>query len=347
MHIKTRNVNTAFRELLSGICGGTIATVRTSSRYGEVLRIAEPLVITYEHPSECILFNQSRDSNVFFTLYEALWLLAGRRDVAPLSYYNSKMPEFSDDGVTYHGSYGYRWRKHFGFDQLDMAASELRDNPTTRRVVVAMWDATVDLPYACTKGTKDLPCNLEVVFEVEDDHLNITVFNRSNDIVWGLLGTNVVQFTFLQMYMAARLGLKIGVYHQISSNAHVYTDRFEPEKWLAWYNDTSGFDGKLSGDGDYSFTIKTIPLVKDPATFDRECAEFVERHSRDALAGDYKEPFLELVAQPMMIAFHWHKRRDYSAALACIETVQSDDWRIAATNWLLKRKANHEHKQGI
>lgn len=345
MEIVTRNVNTAFREIVSGIYSGSIKTERRTTRNGPTLRIPEPTTITYERPTERVLFNQMRDANCFFHLYEAIWMLSGRNDVEPLAYYNSQIRQFSDDGLTFNGAYGYRWRGcGTGFDQIKEIVRQLKEDPDSRRCVLDMWNPGLDL---FRNPNKDKCCNLCAVFSISEGRLNMSVYNRSNDLIWGTLGANVVHFSFLLEYVAAWLGLQVGKYHQISTDQHVYTDRFEPEKWLAWYNDTSGFDGKLSIDGDYSFTIKTIPLVKDPATFDRECAKFVERHSRDALAGDYKEPFLELVAQPMMIAFHWHKRRDYSAALACIETVQSGDWRIAATNWLLKRKANYEHKQGI
>src|SRR5690606_13885482 len=143
MHLKFRNVNDAFVGLVQGIHKKEIPTVAMSSRYGDVLRIPEPVIITYRKPRERVLFNQKRDCNPFFHLYESLWMLAGRNDVASLAYYNKRMPEFSDNGKTFHGAYGYRWRNHFGWDQLRAIVEELRTNSNSRRVVLQMWDANI------------------------------------------------------------------------------------------------------------------------------------------------------------------------------------------------------------
>jgi hypothetical protein len=182
----------------------------------------------------------------------------------------------------------------------------------------------------------------------------MTVCNRSNDLIWGSLGANVVHFSFLQEYLAACIGVEVGVYNQFSNNLHVYTDRFKPEEWLAdqvpdFYE--HGFPCNRQ-DVPYNprFTYKWsrgqyVPLVKDPETFDREVVEFVECNY-GAIVRDqvWEEPFLSQVAFPMSTAFHHHKNRDYGNALNAAEHIMADDWRLAATNWLLKRKANYERK---
>src|SRR5262249_11634251 len=154
---------------------------------GTVLVIDEPVTITYTHPRERVLFNTVRDANPFFHLYEALWMLAGRNDVAPLSYYNSRMKEFSDDGKTLNGAYGYRWRNARGreygsgltivmvddptlptgkrpvcadlsvgsCDQLDTLVNHLRADPTSRRAVLQMWNVEDDLLKIGGVGTEE------------------------------------------------------------------------------------------------------------------------------------------------------------------------------------------------
>lgn len=384
MHVKYRNVNEAFRGLVTEFYEAGRRSpniVRSTSRNGDVLYIQEPVTITYTHPRERVLFNQARDCNPFFHVYEALWMLAGRNDVAPLKYYVSTIDQFSDDGDIFNGAYGWRWRGsryrqdgnlYWDQDQLKLIIEHLKAKPDSRRAVLQIWNVEDDLlkignlPYYGSAkdsdpGSKDVCCNLVVTFLIREQkfpdfgstpglvkqYLDMTVFNRSNDMIWGMLGANVVHFSMLQEYMAACIDVEVGMYHQITNNLHAYqNDKWQPEKWLLWYSNTSGFDGKLSADGDYSSAIKTFPLVKDPATFDRECAEFVERHQRDALAGLYVEPFLRDVAQPMCVAFHHHKKRDYtSALLVARDLIKADDWRIAATNWLLKRKANYESRR--
>jgi hypothetical protein len=69
------------------------------------------LVVThYSHPCERVLFSPRRNANPFFHFFEALWILAGSNDVQWLSHFNKRMAEFSDNGRTFHGAYGYRLR---------------------------------------------------------------------------------------------------------------------------------------------------------------------------------------------------------------------------------------------
>lgn len=455
MHLTTRNVNTAFRELVEGIHSGKIPTVVTASRNGEVAAVEEPVVITYTHPRERVLFNAVRDANPFLHIYESLWMLAGRRDVAPLAYYAKQFKEYSDDGWTLNGAYGYRWRHAETIlqkrriegdyynpcsrtvayvDQLQILIDHLKKNPYSRRAVLQMWNVEEDLlkiggwcptcegkwtaekaknldenpthpcpncsgigkPFIDSKMSKDVCCNLSVLFAVEmgrctlcggmgktshtsnmqhfgmkefmpggpyeipegstltiegqcpgcngkphdrPQYLNMTVFNRSNDLLWGALGANAVHFSFLQEYMAANLGLEVGKYNQISNNLHVYTERrdWNPEKLLECE------DGEVQRR--YFPELEMVPLIREPKTFDRELPEFVERHSKDSMSCAYEEPFLNETAQPLLIAFHHYKRDDLDYALATANTIKADDWRIAATAWIKRRILKRKEKQ--
>jgi hypothetical protein len=90
--------------------------------------------------------------------------------------------------------------------------------------------------------------------------------------------------------------------------------------------------------------MKLFPLVKDPVIFDRELPEFVERHSRDAVAHDYAEPFLMNVAQPMFITYHYYKRGELETAVKLIDHIHADDWRITCKQWLVRRVAKRLNK---
>lgn len=397
-HFKFDNVNDAFEFLVGGIADGTIPTVKSPSRVGDVLQIPEPVIITYRYPLQNVLFNPRRDSNCFFTLYESLWMLAGRNDIAPLNYYSSNYAAQVQDGDNpeANGAYGYRWRNHaarvpldeeipmisdginehfhgeFGsiawFDQLGLIVDHLKKNPNSRRVVLQMWTVSDDLLKV--DKTKDVACNVcaffsirnlqtvevpdnlspEEVEEIRDSlpraYLDMTVINRSNDVIWGMLGANVVHFAFLQEYLACRLGVEVGVYNQFSNNAHVYQERFSPEKWLK--KPTTMFDPPDEVTPYDKDGYNRIPILFNAETFDREVEEFVElnKHDGTKLTGytTWAEPFLKFVAQPMMHAFHMHKSRDYPAALRWMELVQADDWRKAGFEWIMRRKLNWEKK---
>lgn len=424
MHLSTRNVNTAFTELVKFFDDGAKnrtetffrginPIVRRTSRNGPVLMIDEPVTITYEKPLERVLFNPARDANPFALLYESLWMLAGRNDVVPLVYYTRRMTDYSDDGKTLNGAYGYRWRQalrndnfdpmmgHIGpseykIDQLDILVTHLKADPTSRRAVLQMWNVEDDLlkiggtelvrdwkndwgsyptmsAYKPNTGSKDVCCNLSVIFSVRHmddgtmtfkerrenplvpipgtekigrDCLDMTVFNRSNDLVWGLLGANYVTFSVLQEYMSARLGVVVGRYHHVTNNLHVYTETnsgFKPNEWLAaeeHLNRHTSDYGERDELGSPNGPMKTLPLVRDPETFEKELPAFVETWANPDNVEDplrkWDEPFLQTVAGPMLTAFQSHKR-NAATTFEWANRIAADDWRIAATNWLQRR----------
>lgn len=424
MHLKTRNVNTAFRALVdafvtvpraNGIAMylGEVPIIRRPSRNGDVLVIDEPVTVTYERPTERVLFNAARDANPFFHLYEALWMLAGRNDVAPPAYYAKQMEQYSDDGKTLNGAYGYRWRHARGrepdgtyaaarsgrVDQLDTIVNHLKADPHSRRAVLQMWNVEDDLlkigegNCTCTRGpgdghypgcqvnkaSKDVCCNLSVMFGLRlsqpektvgwaggggygpgwvsrplNYRLDMTVTNRSNDLVWGMLGANYVHFTVLQEYLAARLGVGVGLYHHFTNNLHAYVGRpdWNPRAWLG------SEETQNRRTADYAEQpLDTVPLVKDPEAFERELPRFAETFGgadwgepvRPAAAGrdlhrnlsGYSEPFLASVAGPALLAFRARKapagsdKRTYTAL--ALSAIRSDDWREACTAWVNRR----------
>lgn len=388
MHLHTRNVNTAFRELVQLFKGShwtedpaynpfhKFPVVKRPSRQGNVLMIDEPVIITYSHPRERVLFNSARDANPFFHLYQSLWMLAGRNDVAPLAYYAAKNKDFSDDGKTLNGAYGFRWRHADGYgskdendnvDQLDILINHLKADPTSRRAVLQMWNVEDDLlkighreyeadgrtPKPYRLASKDVCCNLSVMFALHDGcrdtegrdesaacrFLDMTVTNRSNDLVWGMLGTDYVDFTILQEYMAARLGAEVGKYHHFTNNLHVYDWNWKPEEWMS--GEVLDYRDRLPpGNIRHAAIGKFEPflLVKDPAVFERELPELVETFAGDSdQALRFEEPFLENVTKPMLTAFRYHKRGETDVALQFASNCTADDWRLAAKGWLERR----------
>jgi thymidylate synthase len=192
-----------------------------SSRNGRVLKFPHPILTVYKNPRGRVLFNKDRRANPFFHLFESLWMLEGRQDLKFLIYFNKKMAEYSDDGEMIRGSaYGYRWRNYFNKDQLQTAIEMLKKSPDTRRVVISHWDPEEDLGG----DSKDLPCNTQIYVSIQNRKLDLTVVNRSNDMIYGAYGSNAVHFSILQEYLAAHLGIDVGTYYQFSNNMHVYVD---------------------------------------------------------------------------------------------------------------------------
>ena len=291
------------------------------TRNGPAYEFPTPVAITYTKPRERVLFYPERDANPFFHCLESLWMLAGRNDTAFVEQYSKNIGRYSDDGRTFNGAYGYRWRRHFDTDQLVVAAERLKKYPNDRRTVVAMWDATYDLME--DNNVKDVPCNTHIYFSVRGDFLHMTVCNRSNDMIWGAFGANAVHMSYLMEYMAARVDKRIGHYVQFTNNLHAYQDVLVKHKLK-----NADYEPYLE------FRFPSVPLVMQPDRFDHEVSDFC-----NGQRSGFKEWFLQLTAAPMANAYEFYKEGDYDAALDTAATIAAEDWRKACTEWLQRRKA--------
>lgn len=322
MEITARNANGLFSEMFWKF---KTSGVTAESRNGPVVRINEPVLTTVKYPMERVLFHVGRDANPVFHLMESLWMLAGRRDVAFLQQFNSTIGKYSDDGKQFNAAYGHRWRKHFGHDQLVDVIGKLRRDPNTRQAVVQMWDSS-DL----TKNTKDRACNTQLVFEVLNGCLNMTVFNRSNDAWYGYAGANIVHFTVLQEFVALAVGVKIGCYRTFSTNLHLYTKLYDATTYLDSPPRASVFDHYSSG------AVRPSPLMAgaDYKEFLQDCDIFCKDPFNQDIK--YKNPFFNYVAQPMAMVSRIRKIRAGDGR-GFAAKIRAEDWRRAAFQWIDKR----------
>ncbi len=76
-----------------------------------------------KNPVKRCVGGYNRNINIFFLLAEAIWIWAGRRDVAFLDTFNSQLKNYSDDGINYHAPYGWRMR-NFGIAADGVFATE-------------------------------------------------------------------------------------------------------------------------------------------------------------------------------------------------------------------------------
>lgn len=340
--ITVGNVNAALPAglVLLGVEGRT-----GNSRNGRVRRLHCPVTTVYTRPTERVLFHPVRDANPFFHLMEALWMLTGRHDIAFPATYNSRFTEFSDDGENQWGAYGWRWREFFGFDQIRHIIEVLQENKDDRRAVLQMWTPNGDLVAEHITGRgagKDVPCNTAVYFRADCGTLDMTVTNRSNDIVWGAYGANAVHFSILQEVVAGALGMPVGTYWQVSNNFHAYVDRPDVQRLLEYMASDGAQDGLINDRYDTRYGGASVhPLfhkrdagVHGYDKFIREVVTFC------AAPADYHagNSFLASVAAPMARAWVDYKKGRIDEALECLLGCDhSTDWIIAAKDWLLRR----------
>jgi hypothetical protein len=331
MHVITgRNVNSIYRQ--------AVELVRTKgvlqpSRAGDVLTVLEPVVLETMVPTERVLFDIHRDANPFFHFFEALWMLAGRNDSVFLNRFVRNFGErFAEYDESIHGAYGYRWRKHFGFDQLNTVIAKLKANQYDRQVVITMWDPELKWGHRDENGATDLlgdwkdrPCNTHIYPRIVDGKLDIMVCCRSNDVVWGATGANAVHFSFLLEYLAGRIGVGVGVMRQMTTNLHGYTDVLAKI-------------GEPSAEVTYVANAP-IPIGTDWECWDSDLMSFLRMAENGNWDDEVDNVWFNEVARPMWMAHaHWRLGHSRDTYMNLAAQIAAPDWRLAATQWLGRRK---------
>lgn len=352
--------NSVNEALATGLLHLNLFALEEPSRNGPVLVSRVPVMTLYAAPNRRVLINEHRDANPFFHLFESLWMLAGRNDLAFPATFVKDFGKFSDDGKTLWGAYGYRWRHYFGYDQLETIVEELKRDPTTRRAVLSMWDGGVfttgqgingDLAQAMSGG-KDVPCNTHAYFDTIGGKLNMTVCCRSNDIILGAYGANAVHFSVLLEYVAAATGLPMGMYRQFSNNFHAYTELYPAILPGRSYLSTLATSVRLSdpygrqGHMAMSFdnpVITPMPLVaagEEAAEFLQDCEWFCDHFTEN----NFQTRFFSFVVCPMYQTWLAWKDGNYEDAKHLALQIRADDWRLAAQSWLSIREQRRQEK---
>ena len=325
MELKARNVNVAFGEVFWRLRNHRNEIEQT--RNGPVIAFPEPVITTYLYPNERVLFHAGRDANPVFHLMESIWMIAGRNDVAFLDQFNSRLRQYSDNGKTYNAAYGYRWRRHFDSDQLVDVIKLLRRDKNTRQAVVQIWDIN-DL----VKKTKDKACNTQVLFDCRGERLNMTVFNRSNDIWYGAYGANAVHFSFLQEFVASSIDMRVGQYRQVSNNLHLYTELYDAKRYLDTPPDHELYDNYARG------AVRPAPIMlnNDYNGFLEDCEKFCAQPYNQFAR--YNHPWFLTTALPMAMVSKT-RRAGAGSGIEWAEKIQASDWRIATLEWIHRREA--------
>lgn len=171
-------------------------------------------------PRQRLPYLAARQINPVFHFAEALWYLAGRRDLEMIGHYAPSMASDSRDGVTIDGSaYGYRIFAPASVDgrsPFDRVLALLRRETDSKRAFIPVFRpdelAVEDNPdVACLAGLHFLP---------REGRLHMVCSMRANDLDRGLLSA-VFSFTMIQEYAAVQLGLQLGTYTHYMGSAHV------------------------------------------------------------------------------------------------------------------------------
>ena len=158
--------------------------------------------------------------------HELLWFLRGDSNIAYLRENNVRIwNEWADENGDLGPVYGAQWRrwrtaKGGAVDQMANAVRELRENPTSRRVVVSAWNAgeldAMRLP----------PCHLLFQFHATDGELSCHMYQRSADLFLGV-PFNIASYALLTQMVAQVCGMKPGELIISFGDLHLYNNHLE------------------------------------------------------------------------------------------------------------------------
>lgn len=156
---------------------------------------------------------------------EQIWFTSGARKPEDfLREFTKIWDAFTNPGDVLTVAYGYRWRKHFGRDQLGMLIELLQNDPTSRHGVIVTWDPGQDGLGGIPKS--NIPCPYSFTVNIIGGRLHLHNIIRSNDMILGF-PHDVAGFALLQCMLAQHLGVRPGIYTHTISNAHIYEGHYD------------------------------------------------------------------------------------------------------------------------
>ena len=139
---------------------------------------------------------------------------------------NSKIwDQWADESGSIGKAYGYQLgvKHHYkegDFDQVDRVLYDLKNNPSSRRIMTNIYT------FADLHEMHLYPCTYSMTFNVSGDTLNAILNQRSNDMLTAN-NWNVAQYAVLLIMMAQVSGFKAGELVHVIADAHIY-DRHIP-----------------------------------------------------------------------------------------------------------------------
>ena len=116
--------------------------------------------------------------------------------------------------------YGKQWRNFNGVDQLKNVIEQIKQNPSSRRLIVSSWNPaevdTMALP----------PCHSLFQFYVSDGKLSCQLYQRSGDVFLGV-PFNIASYSLLTILIAKECNLGVGEFVHTLGDAHIYNNHFD------------------------------------------------------------------------------------------------------------------------
>src|SRR5690606_4621326 len=175
---------------------------------------------------------------------EVLWYICGEYHIRNLREHTKIWDAWSDEDGRLQTAYGRFWRRYpvpgnsaildgevyvdeyhpyvkkdengaLTFDQVGWVINEIKNNPTSRRLVISAWHP------ANAVVSKLPPCHYTFTFNVSDSRLNCHLTQRSGDIALGI-PFKLAAYSMLTQIIAQETNLKPGFFAHTIVDAHIY-----------------------------------------------------------------------------------------------------------------------------
>lgn len=260
--------------------------------------LPQPIMIKITDPTARLVTIPERNWYAPLAYGESLWLASGRNNIEYINPYGSNIKNFSDNGVTMRGGYGPRFRHYNGsnadydirhmfkeklteVDQFRYVVECFKKDINTRQAIINIGDPVKDCfdEDRNLKVTKDIPCTrtLHFIKDPKENKMNLIVSMRSNDLIWGASAVNIFNFTLIQEYIAAILGLEVGSYYHIADNLHYYKNMKEMVEAIAATDKVEDVHFEYN---------KTFHSLEE---FDKLIQEMTDEENKMRVEGDYYE----------------------------------------------------------
>ncbi len=164
-------------------------------------------------------------------IYELLWFIRGETNIKWLNDNGVHIWDpWADENGELGRIYGYQWRGWTAengerIDQLKNAIETIKNNPTSRRIIVSAWNVG-DLDKMALP-----PCHILYQFYVDpvNRKLSLQLYQRSADLFIGV-PFNIASYSLLLMMVAQVTGYQPGEFIHTLGDTHIYLNHIEQVK---------------------------------------------------------------------------------------------------------------------
>ena len=215
-------------------------------------------------------------------IHELIWFINGETNIKYLKENSVTIwDEWADNNGNLGPIYGHQWRNwnSDGIDQLQDVIYSLKNNPSSRRMIVTAWNPNIipDSSKSFSDNVKNgkaalPPCHAFFQFYVSDNKLSCQMYQRSADVFLGV-PFNIASYALLTHMIAQVCEYDVGDFIHSFGDTHIYLNHLEQ------------VDLQLTRDPMKLPKLKLNPLVKKIEDFKYEDIEILDYNSHPSIKG--------------------------------------------------------------